>query len=297
MRPFIRFQRPSYIHTTVVQPSPPAYEQNEIFGYRPEPPQGIQTTKGDQITTATSVPIQVLNSRVTTQQVPTAALPSSFLRLGEEAGVWTTARITIENKTDASFKQDEVEVLENKEKEMDLITTTNEQETEATTHDPAENEIEKETLPNLEALFDRTLEETTTEEATEPTTDEITSTTEESSSPISSSSNFGLVEFLVNDMWNAALDFQKFIDSIAEQSFALNFNVQMQSLQNLLENLRDKKQEVTVGDADKISNQVISITTHISVQRLRSSVYVEKKQRLENLAKLLKFTVAAATAE
>lgn len=305
MRPFLRFHRPSYI---APQPSIP-YDQNEIFGYRPqasvEPPT-TQQHRVDPITTATSVPIQVFEGpRVTTpKQQQEQTTEQIYLRRGEEAsGLWTTARIV--NETIAKIEEPttvEQELPEIKVKSEDMefpdeetIRTTTEQaedeNSKAITTAAKEQEKEQIDQVTFEALYDRDGEDitdVTTEEAT--TTEDVSITTNLPSST-NRPNNYDLVEFLLNDMWNAALDFQKFMDSLADP-IVFGLNVQLQSLQSLIENSRDK-QEVTLGDANNINKEVISITTHISLQRLRSSMYVEKKQRLENLAKLLKFTVAA----
>jgi len=207
----------------------------------------------------------------------------------------TEARVTeVVQEPVVTQKSEEVEV---RTESSESFTTVGIQEVEATTisdsRDFTLEELENSTtfdeepFPSLSNRFED--ESPNTEAVTEEITDSPTTLAASTPRP---RPPFDLVEFILNDIWNAAIDFQRFVDALTDP-LLLGLNVQLANLQTLIQNSRNRE-EVTIGDADRISNSVLSITTHISLQRLRSTLVVEKKQRLENLAKLLKLTVATS---
>lgn len=104
-----------------------------------------------------------------------------------------------------------------------------------------------------------------------------------------SDTNIEMLEFILDELWNAALDLQKLLDRLTDP-LALSLNIEFATLDTLIRDTKNKV-HITPNNADKINKQVLKITSNLTIQRVRSNHVTIKKQRLENLAKLLKLNV------
>lgn len=279
VRPFLRFHHHSFLSNPLNIPSNrDQHDHNGIYNNQPSfvP---IKPTYPNHKSPVTSSPIQVLNVQEIQEEDNTENI--NVRRKDEALGLWTTAKMVTDINFDSS-KQIEVEKKESEITNEEILTTTEEAPETKTTVTTISIETETDKV-TLEPLFSQNDDDTTT------FITEDNSITTETPQPVNSKNS--LEEFILNDVWIAFLDFQKFIHSISVP-IMLDLKSHFKSLESFIQNLREE-QQVTISEAENLNNKVISITTHISLQRLTSSIFLEKTQRLENLVKLLKFTVEA----